>query len=67
VEGEVLLIELVDKQGLLAVLGEALASAKINIDYVYGTTERPGSPMRLVLKASDLARARQIIESTLKT
>ncbi len=65
VEGDVLVLDTLDRPGLLARVTTQLAEAKINIDYVYGTSEHPGSPMRLVLKASDLARAKQTIESFL--
>jgi hypothetical protein len=65
VEGEILVLDVKDKVGLLAQLTAALAAAKINIDFVYGTVEQLGTPMRLVLKASDLARARKIIEPLL--
>jgi hypothetical protein len=59
--GEVLVLDIIDKVGRLAQLSAALAEAKINIDYVYGTTEQPGAPLRLVLRASDLIRAKEIL------
>jgi hypothetical protein len=61
IEGEVLVIDLFDRIGKLAQISAALAEAKVNIDYVYGSVEHPGAPMRLVLKASDGTRARAIL------
>jgi hypothetical protein len=62
VDGDVLVADVTDKIGRLAQVSAALAQAKINIDYVYGSVEHPGHPMRLVLKTSDLVRAREILE-----
>jgi hypothetical protein len=62
IEGDVLVLDVTDKIGRLAQVSAALAQAKINIDYVYGSSEHAGQPMRLVLKISDLARAREILE-----
>ena len=62
IEGDVLVLDVTDKIGRLAQVSSALAQAKINIDYVYGSAEHAGQPMRLVLKISDLARAREILE-----
>lgn len=62
VEGEVLIADVTDKIGRLAQLSAALAQAKVNIDYVYGSAEQVGHPMRLVLKTSDPVRAREILE-----
>ena len=61
IEGDVLVLDLFDRIGKLAQISAALAEAKVNIDYVYGSVEHPGSPMRLVLKASDATRARAIL------
>ena len=61
IEGEVLVLDLFDRIGKLATIGTALAEARINIDYVYGSVEHAGSPLRLVLKASDLVRAQSLL------
>jgi len=61
IEGEVLVLDLFDRIGKLAQISAALADAKVNIDYVYGSVEHAGAPMRLVLKASDGTRARAIL------
>src|SRR5215469_3009703 len=61
IEGDVLVLDLFDRLGKLAEISAALADAKVNIDYVYGSVEHPGSPMRLVLKASDATRAHALL------
>lgn len=63
VEAEVLVIDLPDMPGKLAVLAEALANGGVNIDYAYGSEEPAEQKMRLVMKASPLARACDIINS----
>jgi hypothetical protein len=62
IEGDVLVVDLTDRRGKLAEIAGELASAKINIDYVYGSVDRPGAPIRLILKTSDIVRARPILE-----
>jgi hypothetical protein len=62
IEGDVLIIDLTDRRGKLAEIAGELASAKINIDYVYGSVDHPGAPIRLILKTSDIVRARPILE-----
>src|ERR1041385_4603388 len=63
VEAEVLVIDLPDTPGKLAVLAEALADGGVNIDYAYGSEEPAEQRMRLVMKASPLSRAREIIQA----
>jgi len=63
VEAEVLVIDLVDTPGKLAVLADALAKGSVNIDYAYGSEEPAEQRMRLVVKASPFARACEIIKS----
>ncbi len=62
IQGDVLVVDLGDGKGKLAQIGHELAKAKINIDYVYGSVADPEHPIRLVLKASDMIRAKQILE-----
>jgi hypothetical protein len=62
IEGEVLVLDLADKVGKLAQVSAALAQAKVNIDYLYGSVGQAGMPTRIILKASDLGRAREILE-----
>jgi hypothetical protein len=61
IEGEVLVLDLFDRVGKLTEITAALAEAKVNVDYVYGSVEHPGSPIRLVLKASDAIRAHALL------
>jgi hypothetical protein len=61
IEGEVLVLDLFDRVGKLAEITATLAQAKVNVDYVYGSVEHPGSPIRLVLKASDATRAHALL------
>ena len=63
VEAEVLVIDLPDTPGKLAVLAEALADGGVNIDYAYGSEEPAEQRMRIVMKASPLSRAREIIQA----
>jgi len=61
IDGEVLVLDLFDRLGKLAEITAALAEAKLNVDYVYGSVEHPGAPIRLVLKASDGTRAHALL------
>ena len=63
VEAEVLVVDLPDTPGELAVLAEALAEAGVNIDYAYGSEEPAEKKMRMVMKVSPLARACDVIKS----
>jgi hypothetical protein len=63
IDGEVLVLDLFDRLGKLSEITAALAEAKVNVDYVYGSVEHPGSPIRLVLKASDAARAHTLLSA----
>jgi hypothetical protein len=61
IEADVLAIELTDNPGQLALLSHALAAAKINIEYIYGSNVHPGENMRLMVKVSDLGKACQVL------
>ena len=63
VEAEVLVIDLADTPGKLAVLADALASGGVNIDYAYGSEDPGEQKMRLVMKLSPLPRACEIIRT----
>jgi hypothetical protein len=67
VEADVLVIDLPDTPGKLAVLAEALAQRGVNIDYAYGSEEPAEQRMRLVVKASPLGRACEVIKSLQET
>jgi hypothetical protein len=61
IEADVITVEITDGLGQLARLTQAIADAKINIEYTYGSSTRPGEKMRLILKVSDLDKAYQVI------
>jgi hypothetical protein len=61
IEADVIIVEITDDLGQLARLTQAIAAAKINLEYTYGSSTRPGEKMRLILKVSDLDKAYQII------
>jgi len=63
VEAEVVVIDLPDTPGKLAVLAEKLAEGGVNIDYAYGSEEPSEQRMRVVMKLSPLPRACEIIKS----
>jgi len=63
VEAEVVMIDLPDMPGKLALIADALAHGGVNIDYAYGSEEPAEKKMRLVMKLSPLARACEIIKS----
>jgi hypothetical protein len=60
-EAEVFEIDLPDQPGRLAEVCRALAEGGVNIDYAYGTSEASAHRMRLLIKASPLARAKSIL------
>jgi hypothetical protein len=62
IEGDVLVLDLFDRIGKLAQICSGLAEAKINIDYVYGSVEHAGSPLRLVLKTTDALRTHALLD-----
>ena len=63
VEAEVVVLDLADTPGRLAVLADALANGGVNIDYAYGSEEPAEQKMRLVMKLSPLPRACEIIRA----
>jgi hypothetical protein len=63
IEGDVLVLDLFDRIGKLAQICSGLAVARINIDYVYGSVEHAGSPLRLVLKTTDAVRTHALLDS----
>ena len=63
VEADVIVVILKDLPGQLSRLSEALAQAQINIDYAYGTEDSSEEKMRVVIKVSNLPRAREILEA----
>jgi hypothetical protein len=63
VEAEVLSVELTDCVGSLALLGETLAAAGINIEYAYASTTEIGQPARVILKTNGAQKAREMLAS----
>jgi hypothetical protein len=63
VEAEVVVIDLADTPGSLAIFANALANGGVNIDYAYGSEEPAEQKMRLVMKLSPLPRACEIIRA----
>lgn len=61
IEAEIVAVEITDGLGQLARLTQAITDAKINIEYTYGSSTRPGEKMHLILKVSDLDKAYQVI------
>jgi hypothetical protein len=62
IEGDVLVLDLFDRFGKLAQISSALAEARINIDYVYGSVEHAGSPIRIILKTTDIVRTQALLD-----
>lgn len=63
IEADVLVVDLQDDLGQLALVSQTLANAKINIDYAYGSVPRPGDITRIVFKVSDIQRACELVAS----
>jgi len=63
VEADVLVFILKDTPGKLSRLCQALAEAKINIDYAYGSEDPSEEHVRIVMKVSNLEKACQVIQT----
>ncbi|MEA5623486.1 amino acid-binding protein [Nostoc sp. UHCC 0251] len=61
IEADIIAVEITDINGQLARLTQAITRAKINIEYTYGSSTRPGEKMHLILKVSDLDKAYEVI------
>jgi hypothetical protein len=61
VESEVLLITGANQPGALAEIGQRLARAKINIDYLYCASSPDAPAGLLVLRVNNLPKARQAL------
>jgi hypothetical protein len=61
VEAEVLSVEMTDRVGNLALVGETLAAAGINIEYAYASTAQIGEPARLIVKTTHPQKAREVL------
>lgn len=67
VEAEVLIVDLRDAPGQLARLSDALANAGVNIDYAYGSEDPAEEKMRVIIKASPLGRASEVLSTFSET
>jgi len=63
VEADVLVFILKDSPGRLSVICQALADAKINIQYAYGSEDAKEETVRIVMKVSSLEKACQVIQT----
>jgi hypothetical protein len=61
VEVEVLVIEMSDSLGTLALIGETLAAADINIEYAYSSTAPVGNRGRLIVKTANPRAAKEVL------
>ena len=60
---DVLLVDLENKPGALAELTSKLGDEGINIEYCYGTLNRKGDAVSVILDVSNIDRAEQILKS----
>jgi len=58
---DVVVVRLPHEPGALAKASAKLAAAKINIEYVYGTTGKPGSDALCVFAVDDAAKADKVL------
>jgi len=61
VEVDVLVIEMTDDIGSLALIGETLAAADINIEYAYSSTAAIGNRGRLIVKTANPRAAQTVL------
>jgi len=60
---DVLLVDLENKPGALAELTSKLGDEGINIEYCYGTLNRKGDKVSVILDVSNIDRAEQLLKS----
>jgi hypothetical protein len=61
-ETEVLMIETVSEPGVMAKIAERLAEAEVNIEYAYLAGGREGDRGLIVLRPSDVVKARRVLK-----
>ncbi len=61
VEVEVLVVEINDHVGALALIGDALSAADINIEYAYASSVGIGQPGRIVFRTAGPQQARDLL------
>jgi len=62
IETEVLMIETASQPGVLARIAERLAEAEINIEYTYLAAGREADKGLIILRPSDVEKARALLE-----
>jgi len=62
VESEIIILELENKPGALNNITAKLASEKIDIKFIYGTTCRGSCPAKIILSTSDNAKALVVLK-----
>jgi len=60
-QGEVFMLKLANRPGILARVAERLAENKLNINYVYGTVPAAGAEASLVLSVEKMSAAERIL------
>jgi hypothetical protein len=64
---DVLAVELPDRPGAMAELASMLGRAKINIDYMYGSSRAAGhGPATVFLRVDDLAKAKRTLKTRMR-
>lgn len=64
---DVLAVELPDKPGSIERLARTLGRAKINIDYMYGSSRAAGhGPATVFLRVSDLTKAKRTLRTRMR-
>src|SRR5437667_372200 len=61
-ETDVLTIETASEPGVLAEIAERLAEAEVNIDYTYLAAGREAERGLIILRPSDVEKARRVLE-----
>src|SRR6266853_5295548 len=61
-ETDVLTIETANQPGILAKIAERLADAKVNIEYIYLAAGREAEKGLIILRPSDVEKARRALE-----
>ena len=63
VDTDVLALSIPDKPGQLATVAQKLSTAKINIEYSYGTTGRAGDGSGIfIMRVSDIPKAKRVLK-----
>ncbi|MCW8131881.1 MAG: ACT domain-containing protein [Planctomycetota bacterium] len=62
VDNEVLSVRLANRPGALSELAEKLSKSKVNIEYAYGTAGQDKNSSLLILRVSDLKKARKVLK-----